>query len=416
MTWRETDKMDERLRFIAGCLAEDETMSALCEAFGISRKTGYKWLERYRSQGAAGLCDLPRAPLVHGRATALDLVERIVAEKEAHPLWGPKKIMARLRRRRPDLAWPAASTAGEILKRHGLVKGRGRARWKSAGNGPWPEVTAPNAVWTADHKGWFRTGDRWRCEPLTVMDAKSRYMLGLEAVGSTAEAEAWPVFERLFDEYGLPDRLRSDNGSPFAGAGIAGLTPLAVRFVKLGIALERIDPGKPQQNGRHERFHLTLLPLAKHPQANRAEQQRAFDAFRREYNEERPHEALGQTPPCDHYRPSERRMPTTLPEPDYSASAAVRQVRHSGEIKWNGGLVYVSQTLAGEAVAVEETADGEWMVRFYAYPIGVIDLRHTGEMKLRRRSAAAASPTAAPCGSAAAASPGARSAMEPAPP
>jgi transposase len=263
MTWRETDKMDERLRFIAGCLAEEETMSALCEAFGISRKTGYKWLERYRSQGAAGLCDLPRAPHFHGRATAVDVVERIVAEKEAHPLWGPKKIVARLRRRQPDLAWPAASTAGEILKRHGLVKGRGRARWKSAGNGPWPEVTAPNAVWTADHKGWFRTGDRWRCEPLTVMDAKSRYMLGLEAVGSTAEAEAWPVFERLFDEYGLPDRLRSDNGSPFAGVGIAGLTPLAVRFVKLGIGLERIDPGKPQQNGRHERFHLTLLPLAK---------------------------------------------------------------------------------------------------------------------------------------------------------
>lgn len=407
MTWRETDKMDERLRFVAGCLAEEETMSALCEEFGISRKTGYKWLERYRSNGVAGLCDLPRAPHFHGRATALDVVERIVAEKEAHPLWGPKKIVARLRRRQPELAWPAASTAGEILKRHGLVNGR-RARWKSCGNGPWPEPAAPNAVWTADHKGWFRTGDRARCEPLTVMDSKSRYMLGLEAVGSTGDGEAWPVFERLFGDYGLPDRLRSDNGSPFAGVGIAGLTPLAVRFVKLGIALERIDPGKPQQNGRHERFHLTLLPLAKNPQANRADQQRAFDAFRREYNEERPHEALGQTPPCEHYRPSERRMPPTPPEPDYPPSAAVRQVRHNGEIKWNGGLVYVSQTLAGEAVAVEEMADGAWTVRFYAYPIGVIDRRHTGEMKLRRRSAAAAPPKAAPSGAAAAASPGAQ--------
>lgn len=407
MTWRETDKMDERLRFVAGCLAEEETMSALCEEFGISRKTGYKWLERYRSNGVAGLCDLPPAPHFHGRATAVELVERIVAEKEAHPLWGPKKIVARLRRRQPELAWPAASTAGEILKRHGLVNGR-RARWKSCGNGPWPEPAAPNAVWTADHKGWFRTGDRARCEPLTVMDSKSRYMLGLEAVGSTGDAEAWPVFERLFGDYGLPDRLRSDNGSPFAGVGIAGLTPLAVRFVKLGIALERIDPGKPQQNGRHERFHLTLLPLAKNPQANRADQQRAFDAFRREYNEERPHEALGQTPPCEHYRPSERPMPPTPPEPDYPPSAAVRQVRHNGEIKWNGGLVYVSQTLAGEAVAVEETADGAWTVRFYAYPIGVIDRRHTGEMKLRRRSAAAAPPKAAPSGAAAAASPGAQ--------
>jgi hypothetical protein len=209
-------------------------------------------------------------------------------------------------------------------------------------NGPWPEVTAPNGVWTADHKGWFRTGDRWRCEPLTVMDAKSRYMLGLEAVGSTAEAEAWPVFEGLFDEYGLPDR----NGSPFAGSGIAGLTPLAVRFVKLGIALERIDPGKPQQNGRHERFQLTLLP----PQTNRAEQQRAFDTFRREYNEERTHEALGQG---ERAKDADDAAGTGL---FYVCS--VRQVRHSGEIKWNGGLVYVSQTLAGEAVAVEETADG----------------------------------------------------------
>ena len=186
--------MDERLRFVAACLAEEDTMVELCAAFGISRKTGYKWLARYRERGAAGLYELPRAPHFHGRATALDVVERIVAEKEAHPLWGPKKIVARLRRRQPELAWPAASTAGEILKRHGLVKGRGRARWKSCGNGPWPEPAAPNAVWTADHKGWFRTGDDWRCEPLTVMDAKSRYMLGLEAVGSTGDAEAWPVF------------------------------------------------------------------------------------------------------------------------------------------------------------------------------------------------------------------------------
>jgi len=375
--------MDERFRFVAAYLEGDDTMSGLCEAYGIARKTGYKWIARYREQGATGLNDRSRAPHFHGRTTDVELVERIVAEKEAHPLWGPKKITARLRQRQPELAWPAVSTVGEILKRHGLVKGRPRARWKGCGNGPWPEPDAPNAVWTADHKGWFRTRNGARCEPLTVMDAKSRYMLGLTAVGSTSEEEAWPVFERLFQEYGLPDRLRSDNGSPFAGAGVAGLTPLAVRFVRLGITLERIAPGKPQQNGRHERFHLTLMPLARDPQATQAEQQRAFDAFRREYNEERPHEALGQTTPQEHYRPSPRIMPAASPEPDYPDSAAVRRVRHSGEIKWNGDLIYVSKSLVGEPVAIEETAEGEWAARFYTYPLGIIDPKHK---KLRRRS------------------------------
>jgi hypothetical protein len=236
-------------------------------------------------------------------------------------------------------------------------------------------------VWTADHKGWFRTCDHKRCEPLTVMDSKSRYMLGLEALGSTAEREAWPVFERLFGDYGLPDRIRSDNGIPFASAGVTGLTGLSKTFIKLGIGLERIAPGKPQQNGRHERFHLTLLPLAKHPRANTIEQQEAFEAFRHEYNTERPHEALGQTPPVEHYEKSARSLPQQMPEPDYPASAAMRQVRHNGEIKWNGDYVYVSQTLAGEAVALEETDNGEWAVRFYSHPLGVIDPR---TKKLRR--------------------------------
>ena len=383
MAWRETDKMDERVRFIAAVLAGDETMSELCEAYGISRKTGYKWLARYRELGPAGLYDQSRAPHFHGRASDADLVERIVSEKEAHPLWGPKKIAARLQRRHPELDWPASSTIGEILKRHGLVKGRPRARWKGCGNGPWPEPDAPNAVWSADHKGWFRTRNGARCEPLTVMDAKSRYMLALVAVGSTSTEEAWPVFERLFHEYGLPDRLRSDNGPPFAGAGITGLSPLAVRFIRLGIRLERIKPGKPQQNGRHERFHLTMLPLARDPQATLSEQQRVFDSFRREYNEERPHEALGQKMPYEHYRPSLRLMPDTPPEPEYPDHAAVRRVRHSGEIKWNGGLIHISQSLVGEPVAIEETTEDEWAVRFYAHPLGIIDPRH---MKLRRRS------------------------------
>ncbi|PDT16063.1 integrase [Rhizobium sp. J15] len=382
MVWRETGIMEERLKFVAACLSGEETMAGLCALYGISRKTGYKWLGRFQARGPAGLADLPRSPLKHGRATAADLVERIVAEKEAHPLWGPKKIVARLKRQHPKETWPAASTVGELLKRHGLV-GRRQTRWKACGTGPFAEADAPNALWTADHKGWFRLGDKSRCEPLTAMDANSRYMLGLEAVPSTAQSEAWPVFERLFDEFGLPQRLRSDNGAPFASAGVTGLTPLAVRFIKLGIVLERIAPGKPQQNGRHERFHLTMMPLARAARGCRQEQQQAFDAFRTEYNSERPHEALGQTPPVEHYKKSLRPMPGHWPEPDYPAEAAVRRVRHNGEIKWNGETIYVAQSLVGEPVAVEETEDGQWTVRFHAHPLGVIDPIHN---KLRRRS------------------------------
>ena len=384
MVWRETGIMDERLRLIASWLEDDETMTDLCVSFGISRKTGYKWLGRYRKFGAEGLCDQPRAPLHHGRATAADLVARIVAAKEARPLWGPRKLMDRLGKDEPSFNWPSLSTASAILQRHGLV-GRRRSRWKAAGNGPFAQPAGPNAVWTADHKGWFRTRDGWRCEPLTVLDASSRYLLALEATGSTAEAEAWPVFERLFKEYGLPDQLRSDNGSPFASAGVTGLTPLSVRFVKLGIGLQRIRPGKPQENGGHERFHLTMLPLAKAPQADKAAQGQAFDAFRSEYNELRPHEALGMDTPAEHYRASPRAMPAAPPEPDYRAEAAVRRVRHNGEIRWNGGLVYISQTLAGEMVAIEETEQGEWALSFYTHPLGIIDNRH---MRLVRRSAA----------------------------
>lgn len=381
MVWRETGMVDERNGFIDEWLQDVWTVTELCERFGISRKTGYKWLGRYDALGRTGLVDLPRAPLNHGRATAAEVVARIVALKEANPSWGPKKIIGRLERVEPWCQWPAVSTAGEILKRHGLV-GHRRRRWRAAGNGPWPEPSGPNSVWTGDHKGWFKTGDGLRCEPLTVMDASSRYLLALEATSSTSEEQAWPVFERLFEEHGLPDRFRSDNGPPFAATGVTGLTPLAVRFIKLGITLERIQPGKPQQNGRHERFHLTLLPLAKAPRADRQAQAEAFDVFRRQYNEVRPHEALGMDTPAEHYQPSQRTMPRTMPEPDYPAEAAVRRVRQSGEIKWNGGLVYVSQTLAGEAVAVTETDDSQWALSFYAQPLGIIDSK---TMRLVRR-------------------------------
>jgi transposase InsO family protein len=380
--------MDERLRFIRDCLEQEEAMSRLCEAYGISRKTGYKWLSRYRDHGAAGLEDRPRSPLRHGRATAPLIVDHLLAVKERHPSWGPKKVVAYLRRQDGETVWPSASTAGEILKRHGLVQTRGRARWRGFGTGPFREVVRANSVWSADHKGWFRMKDGQRCEPLTVMDNKSRYLLKLTACGSTGDEEAWPVFERAFADYGLPDRLRSDNGPPFASVGVSGLTPLSVRFLKLGIELERIVPGKPQQNGAHERIHLTMLPLAQAPAVDRAAQQSAFDDFQRSYNEERPHEALGMDTPASRYRPSDRPMPKTLPEPDYPVQAAVRRVRPNGAIKWQGREIYVSASLAGEPVAVEENESGEWTLRFFTHPIGVIDTKH--DRLIRSRASAAA--------------------------
>jgi len=246
------------------------------------------------------------------------------------------------------------------------------------------QLTVPqhaNHVWGVDHKGWIRLGDGSRAEPLTMTDGFSRYLISLTATGSTRHDEAKPLFDRAFRDHGLPEVIRSDNGSPFASTGTTGLTALSVWWIKLGIRHERIDPGSPQQNGRHERFHLTLLEAMQPPPANRAAQARRFVAFTRDYNEERPHQALGQLTPASVYRPSPRPMPKRLPEPHYPVEAGVRNVRSNGEIKWCGDLIHISSALAGEAVAVEETEAGEWQVRFFDVPLGVID---QSNQRLRR--------------------------------
>jgi hypothetical protein len=241
--------------------------------------------------------------------------------------------------------------------------------------------THPNHVWATDHKGWIRLRDGRRCEPLTVTDGFSRFLVSVSATGSTACDEAKPVFERAFREFGLPEVIRSDNGVPFASAGISGLTTLSVWWLKLGIAHERIAPGQPQQNGRHERFHQTLLEAMHPPSADKAEQERRFQAFTAVYNQDRPHEALDQTPPAKHYRPSPRPLPDRLAEPEYADEAAVRSVRSNGTIKWRGNFLFVSEALVGERVAVVETERGDWQVNFFDYPLGVIDTRQN---RLRR--------------------------------
>ena len=373
MPWQESCTMDERVRFIADHTSGFWTMTELCERYEISRKTGYKWLDRYRQEGPAGLVERSHAAHVHGRATPQCMVEAIVGLRRERPSWGPRKIIGKLVERQPGIAWPTPSTAGAILKRAGLVCGRRVRRRAPPRLG---ELTVPqhaNHVWGIDHKGWIRLRDGTRVEPLTVTDGFSRYLISVGATGSTEYTEAKPLIERAFRDHGLPEVIRSDNGSPFASTGITGLTRLSVWWIKLGVRHERIDPGHPQQNGRHERFHLTLLEAMRPPAANRAAQARRFASFARDFNEERPHEALGQRTPASVYRRSPRSMPARLPEPDYPSGSVLRQVRSNGEIKWDGDFVHICSALAGETVAVEETEDGHWRVRFFDVPIAIID-------------------------------------------
>lgn len=375
MPWKETSRMDEKLFFIAECLRQEEPMTVLCARHGISRQTGYELKRRYLAGGVAGLEERSRAPHHRPQTTPDMIVDLLVDLRREHPRWGPKKLLPILRKRHPSIEFPAVSTAGDILKRAGLIEETRRRRRPIAVERPFNAVEQPNDTWCIDFKGWFRTRDGTRCDPLTVTDAFSRYLLACEIMPEQTESVQVAV-DCLFSEYGLPLAMRSDNGAPFGGSGPAGLSRLSVHWLKLGLRLERIVPGKPQQNGQHERMHKTLKEDTTQPPADTAaEQQQRFEAFRRLYNTERPHEALDQTPPADHYRSSPRPMPSRIEEPWYDANHEVRRVRTNGEIKWRGGTYFVSETLAGEPVGITETASGHSVVRFAGIDLGIIDPR-----------------------------------------
>ena len=347
-------------------------MTELCEAYGISRRVGYKWLARYAAEGPAGLADRSHAPHRHGRQTPAELIEKIVELRRARPHWGPRKLVARLHALHPDLPWPSHSTADQILRRAGLVMSRRLHRRPPPRLGDLTVPERPNQVWAVDHKGWVRLGDGSRCEPLTLADGYSRFLLAVSAGGGTSAELARPVLERAFRDYGLPEVIRSDNGPPFATASPTGLSALSVWWLKLGIRHERITPGRPQENGRLERLHLTLLETLSPPAADRTAQARRFAAFRAEYNHERPHQALGQLTPASFYSPSPRPMPRRLPEPEYGSDLIVRKVRSRGDIKWRGELIHISSAICGEAIGLEEIERG-WRVWLYHQPIGLID-------------------------------------------
>ena len=373
MPWKETCRMDQRTQFIARVLAGEDEMTGLCREYGISRKTGYKWLGRYLSEGAAGLRERSHAPLRHGQAHDVGVVQAVLELRARWRHWGPKKLRVKLRELHPDRAVPAASTIGDWLRREGLVERLSGRRRCPAYTRPFAAVAAANDVWCTDFKGWFRTGDGRRCDPFTLTDAHSRYLLRCQAVARADEENVRPIFEAAFKEHGLPLAIRSDNGPPFASPGVGGLSRLAVWWLKLGIRPERIVAGKPQQNGRHERVHRTLKQETAVPPADSVPaQQQRFDEFRVLYNHERPHEALGQQTPASLYQPSPRPYPERLEDPSYSGDVAVRRVRSNGQIKWAGELIFVGEALIGEPVGVVETEAGDWLVRYADVELGYI--------------------------------------------
>lgn len=387
MPFKETCAVDERVRFCVRVERGEESMSELCRQFEISRKTGYGVYARWRAGGAGALAARSHAP--HGCPHALKEGQRhaLVEVRRRHPTWGPKKVKAWLEQNRSRQDWPAASTIGELFAREGLEVPRQRRRHAGPRTAPFAACLAPNDIWSIDFKGRFRTGDGRRCDPLTLQDQMSRYLVRVVAVAGTDGAHVWAVLDAAFREFGLPRIMRSDNGAPFASTGAGGLSGLSVRLVKAGVIPERIDPASPQQNGRLERLHRTLkADTAAPPAASLRAQAERFGAFRTIYNEERPHESLGLVAPASVYAVSPRRWNGRLVSPDYQADTQVRRVRHNGEIKWRNGLVYVSTALIGEPVGITETEEGHFEIHYGPVGLGRITTDH----RLRRPSAVGA--------------------------
>jgi len=374
MPWKETHVMDEKIRMISNWLSGEYNITELSRIHGVSRKTLYKWIERYEANRDTGLQERSRRPLVMPRATPAGLVAEILASKSCHEHWGSRKLLAWLRSHQPEKKWPAASTTSEILKRHGLVHSRRKRHHTPPYSQPFLKSNQPNEVWCADFKGQFRLGEGSLCYPLTVTDSYSRYILGCWALARPTYLQTRSCFELAFRQYGLPSAIRTDNGVPFASVGLGGLSSLGVWFVKLGIWPERIEKGHPEQNGRHERMHRTLKAEAiSPPHRSLNEQQRAFDRFQAVYNNDRPHEALGQKAPALIYRNSMREYPAKLPEVGYPQSFKVRQVKENGDFKWKGVELYLSGALAGELVGLKQVDNRIWEIYFSFYRVGLLD-------------------------------------------
>jgi transposase InsO family protein len=368
------------MKFVAR-LRSGERMSDLCREFGISRKTGYKLAQRFERYSAVGLLDQRRVPERIPHRTPAEVAELLVELRQRHPTWGPKKLRTMFMTEHPAIIPPAASTIGELLKKRGLVTPKKRRRYPLVGYSPLCHAEAPNDVWCVDFKGQFRLGNGRYCYPLTITDAYSRMLLTCEALESTRGDDAQRTFEESFRRWGLPRAIRSDNGTPFASQGIAGLSRLSVWWMRLGIRLERIEPASPQQNGRHERMHRTLKAETTRPAgANMLQQQERFDRFQDVYNEVRPHEALGQRPPAQFYQPAAKRFPERIAEPQYPLHDLVLKVHSAGHLHMpgsgrKGGNIFLSESLVGEHVGLRELHEDRWLVSFLNLDLGVLDLQ-----------------------------------------
>jgi putative transposase len=376
MPWLETSPMEERLGFVREFASGLFTMTELAVQYGITRKTGYKWLERYDAEGVLGLHDRSRRPHASPQATDPALVDLLLRVRRRHHHWGAKKLLTVVARRAPSAAWPCAATVSTHLKAAGLIRPRRRHHPPvPVAARPRPPIMRANEVWTTDFKGEFLTGDHRDCYPFTLRDGFSRFVLRCDALTAHTLAVTRPCFERAFAEYGLPDRIRSDNGPPFGGPGLGRLSTLAAWWMRLGIVPERITQGHPEQNGSHEQFHAVLKAETTRPPAATARaQQRRLTRFCREYNHERPHEALGQAVPATRYQPSARPLPRRLPPLEYPGHAEIRRVDQNGYVSWRRPL-FVSVALAGDAVAFEEVDEGLWTVTFATVVLGRLDER-----------------------------------------
>lgn len=365
MPWKETCAMNERLKFVADNLEQDQSISELCRHYGISRPTAYKWIERYDQFGPEGLLEKGCAPKHHPNQTPADIEAKLVALKNKYRKWGPRKLLTRLKKKEPHVSWPALSTAGAILKRRGLTIPRKHRARTPPYQGLCHTGATPNDVWAADFKGWFKTRDGHRVDPLTITDWFSRYLICCQAVESTKGLPVKMQFERAFREYGMPWAIRTDNGPPFASIGLGGLSRLSVWWIRLGIWPERIRPGHPEENGRHERMHKTLKEYTiKPPCYTACAQQMVFNRFQQEYNEERPHESLEMQTPSEWYQTSDRTFPNRLPEIEYGHDFVIRRVRSDGQIKWQGKMLFMSESLIGEFVGLRKMDDEIWTIHF----------------------------------------------------
>ncbi|MEA3365199.1 MAG: IS481 family transposase [Candidatus Hydrogenedentes bacterium] len=376
MAWKEMDVMELRCRFVLDYQSGKWTMAELCRRYGISRPCGYKWVARYAEEGAKGLEDRSRRPqhCPHGVDKATEDV--IAALRDEYPKWGARKLRAKLQEREPGRVWPASSTIGDVLSRRGLTVPRRHRRGAEPSSAePLGEDLQANDVWSIDYKGWFRTGDGRRCDPLTLQDAASRYALRCQGLERPSYSDTRRVMQAAFREYGLPRAIRSDNGQPFASVGLGGLTRLSVWWVRLGIEPTRIRPGRPQENGRHERFHRTLKEAtASPPAATIRAQQARFDRFLKEFNEERPHEALGRRPPASYYTPSPRPYPSRIAPLEYPAQMQVRSVHEHGQFRFQGVRFFLGHAFANQPIGLMAIEKRYWLVYFAHLLLGVADV------------------------------------------